>query len=193
MKFFGPLWQPFLKLFPFFVVFMASLFHPYDPDLGWHLKYGEYFFHPPAGAGRILRENIFSTEMPNYHWVNSSWLTDIISFATFDTFGFLGLSILGALTITATFYFFARSARLDLFEKALIFPFLLYFLSPLNSVSFRGQLLSLLFLGILTYILTKVQTRFETDRQTGFVRLVYLLPPLFAFWSNTHGQFILGL
>ena len=177
------------SILPYFAVFFASLFHPYDNDLGWHLRYGQYFFQ----NHRILRENIFSTEMPNYHWVNSSWLTDLISFATFNMFGFLGLSILGALTITATFYFFARSARLDLFEKALIFPFLLYFLSPLNSVSFRGQLLSLLFLGILTYILTKVQTRFETDRQTGFVRLVYLLPPLFAFWSNTHGQFILGL
>src|SRR3989304_10637281 len=89
------------SILPYFAVFFASLFHPYNNDLGWHLRYGQYFFQ----NHRILRENIFSTEMPNYHWVNSSWLTDIISFATFDPFGFLGLPILGPLTITATFYF----------------------------------------------------------------------------------------
>src|SRR3989344_1890931 len=110
------------SILPYLAVFFASLFHPYDNDLGWHLKYGEYFFK----NGHILRENIFSTEMPNYHWVNSSWLTDLISYVTFTNFGFLGLSILAATIITATFYFFAKSARLDFFEKALIFPPLLY-------------------------------------------------------------------
>lgn len=185
MKFFGPLWQPFLKLFPFFVVFMASLFHPYDPDLGWHLKYGEYFFHPPAGAGRILRENIFSTEMPNYHWVNSSWMTDLISYMTFSNFGFLGLSILGAAIITLTFYFFSRAARLDFFEKAVSFPLLLYLLAPSNSVSFKGQLLSLLFTGMLIFFLREYEERKS--------KIIFLTIPLFALWSNIHGQFILGL
>ena len=188
-------------------VFFASLFHPYDFDLGWHLKYGEYFFK----NDHILRENIFSSDMQNYHWVNSSWLTDLFSYATFANFGFLGLSILGAAVITATFYFFAKSARLDYFEKALIFPPLLYFLAPLNSISFRGQLLSLLFLGILSYILFEqspalrgvVENYSSNDQKTSrFARILsltrrvntlYLLPPLFLLWSNLHGQFILGL
>src|SRR3989344_5953700 len=189
-------------------VFFASLFHPYDFDLGWHLKYGEYFFK----NDHILRENIFSSDMQNYHWVNSSWLTDLFSYATFANFGFLGLSILGAAVITATFYFFAKSARLDYFEKALIFPPLLYFLSPLNSVSFRGQLLSLMLLGILTYILTITTSRHShpsvvpTKTRIGINpsenpilnqveddKILYLLPLLFAIWSNLHGQFILGL
>src|ERR1700694_5374886 len=91
---------------PYLAVFLASIFHPWDNDLGWHLAYGKYFFQHHA----ILRDNIFSTSMPNYHWVNSSWLTDLISYAIFNNFGFLGLSILGATTITATFYLFTKAA-----------------------------------------------------------------------------------
>src|SRR3989344_1731297 len=144
-----------LAFLPFLAVFIASLSHPFDPDLGWHLKYGEYLFKNHS----ILRVNISSTEMAGYLWPNSSWGTDLISYATFASFGFLGLSILGALIITLTFFFFARGAKLGYFEQALIFPLVLYFLRPVNLVSFRGQLLSLLFLGILFYILTVYEER----------------------------------
>src|SRR3989344_6687320 len=192
-----------INLLPYSTIFFSSLFHPADPDLGWYLKYGEYFFK----KHEILRENIFSSQMANFSWVNHSWGTDLISYLTFDSFGFLGLSILGALVITATFYFFAKAARLDNFEKALIFLFILYFLSSMNSVSFRGQLLSLMFLGILTYILTittsrhsregenQILNQVEDDRPglIGSLEPIYLLPLLFVLWSNIHGQFILGL
>ena len=124
---FGPLLQGFLNIFPYIVVFISSLYHPYDPDLGWHLKYGEYFFQ----NGKILKENIFSTDMVGYHWANSSWVTDLISYVTFNNFGFWGLSILSAAIVAITFYFFSRAAKLDYFEKALIFPLLLYFLAPI--------------------------------------------------------------
>src|SRR3989344_6933744 len=90
------------NLLAYSTIFFSSLFHPSDPDLGWYLKYGQYFFD----KHEILRENIFSSQMAGLSWVNHSWGTDLISYLTFDSFGFLGLSILGALIITATFYFF---------------------------------------------------------------------------------------
>ena len=201
------------NVLPYSAVFLSSLFHPTDPDLGWYLKYGEYFFK----NHEILRENTFSSQMADFRWANHSWGTDLISYLTFDNFGFLGLSILAAAVITATFYFFSKAAKLDLFEKALIFPTLIYFLSHLNSVSFRSQLLSLMLLGILTYILSNYRNvilsetknpshtlrtsldpspamRDQDDKSVfGRIKLLYLLPILFALWSNLHGQFILGL
>lgn len=180
---------------PLLAVFLASLFPPADPDLGWYLKYGQHFFQHKS----ILRENTFSLEMADFKWVNHSYLTDLISYLTFENFGFLGLTVLGAAVITTTFYFFAKAAKLDYFEKALIFPPLLYFLSPLNSISFRGQLLSLMLLGILSYILSRNQTaplvhsRVESNSTRQNDKTLYLLPPLFLLWSNLHGQFILGL
>ena len=73
-------------ILPYIFVFIASLYLPTDPDLGWHLKYGEYFFQ----HHQILRDNTFSTMMPQYHWENGSWGTDIITYAIYKLGGFGG-------------------------------------------------------------------------------------------------------
>lgn len=166
---------------PFLVVFIASIFQPYDTDLGWHLKYGEYF----VNNHEVLRENTFSTMMPDYHWPNSSWGTDVISYVTFSTYGFIGLSILAATIITITFYFFSKASKLTIFEQSLIFPIILHLIHPVNMVSFRGQLLSLMFIGIITYIFSI----YEENKN----KKILLTIPLFLIWSNIHGQFLLGL
>lgn len=170
-----------ILILPFVVVFIASLYQPADSDLGWHLKYGEYFFQ----HGQILRDNIFSTEMPDYKWANSSWLTDLITYFTFDHFGFMGLSVLAAVVVSLTFFFFAKASRLDYFEMSLIFPYLLIFVYPVTSVSFRGQLLSLMLTGIL-FLILKI---FEETKS----KIIFLTIPLFIAWVNLHGQFLIGL
>jgi hypothetical protein len=169
------------QILPLILVFIASLYRPYDADLGWHLKYGEHFFK----TGQILRDNIYSTMMPDFKWANIAWLTDLISYTAYSLGGFLGLTILGALVVALTFYFFSLAFKLNFFEKALIFPILLILEHPVNQVSFRGQIFSTMFLSILFFLLSK----FEQGREKTF----YLLIPLFVIWSNTSGQFILGL
>lgn len=170
----------FIKYFPFILVFLASLYNTADSDLGWHLKYGQFFFQ----HHRILRENIFSTEMKNYLWVNSSWATDLLSFLAFDKLGFLGITLLGGIVMMVTFYFFSKAARLSFWEEAILFPLILFLIEPLTIVSFRGQLLTLMFLGFLYFLLS----RFEKNQ-----KLLMLTIPLFILWSNFHGEFILGL
>lgn len=180
LRLFNHLKKSYLEILPFILVFLASLYRPYDSDLGWHLKYGEYFFK----TGQILKDNIFSTEMTGYKWVNHSWATDLLTYLSFNTLGFLGITLLGATVICLTFYFFSRAAKLDLWEKAFIFPLVLYFTSAVNMVSFRGQLLSYLFLGILFYLLTF----FESASKKGFFLIL-----LFLLWANFHGGFLIGL
>lgn len=171
----------FIDYLPYIVVFTFSLNNSSDSDLGWHLKYGEYFFR----YGKILRENIFSTKMPNFEWINSSWATDLLTYFIFNRFGFLGLSVLGALIITLTFYFFAKVAKLSFWHQAFIFPVILYLEKPLTQVSFRGHLITLLFISILYYLFEKYKR--------GNRRILLFAVPLFTFWSNFHGEFILGL
>lgn len=165
---------------PYLLVFITSLYLPYDPDLGWHLKYGEYFWHNL----RLLNENIFSTLMPNYYWVNTSWLTDILTYTIFHYWGFVGLTVVGAIVITLTFYFFSKAASLSLWSQILLFPPLLYALSVPNSISFRGQLLTFLLLGILFYLMQEYRRR---------PWLLFLTIPLFTLWSNLNGEFLLGV
>lgn len=160
-------------------VFLGSLNLPTDPDLGWHLKYGEYFFR----TGRILRDNIFSTMMPDYKWVNHSWASDLLAYFTFDNFGFLGVTLLGSLIITLTFYFFAKAFKLSLWDKAILFPIVLFLVSNVNAVSFRSQLISYLFTGALFYIISLYEQKPR--------KLLWAIP-LFLIWANFHGGFILG-
>ena len=168
-----------LSIFPYLVVFIFSLYQPSDPDLGWHLKYGQYFWH----TGELLRDNTFSAMMPNYHWANTSWLTDIISYTTYHFGGLFGLSLLAASVVTATFYFFAKSAQMSLWEQTIIFPIMLYLEKPVNSVSFRGQQMNLLFVGVLFYLISLYEKK---------PKLLWLIIPLFWIWVDIDGEFLLG-
>lgn len=174
------IFEKLISSLPYLFVLISSIHFPQDPDLGWHLKYGEYFFQ----NGKVLRDNIFSQMMPDFKWANTSWGTDLITYFTFHNFGFFGISLLGAVVITLTFYFFSKASKLSFFQESLIFPIIIYFMNPLNTVSFRGQLLSLLFLGILVFILT-----FSNKNK----KILYFISPLFFLWSNLHGQFLIGL
>ena len=171
----------FVKYFPYVVIFLGSLFNPADADLGWHLKYGEYFFQ----NGHILRENIYSTMMPGYQWVNISWMTDLITYTAYHNFGFFGLTILSALVVTATFYFFSQAFKLDFWQQAFLFPLLLNLEYLVTHISFRGQLLTLLFFSVLFFLISK----YADNRK----KLLILVVPLFTIWSNIHGEFVLGL
>lgn len=171
----------FTNIAVFAAVFIASLNVPRDPDLGWHLKNGEYFFQ----HGSILRDNIFSTMMADYKWVNHSWASDLITYFFYNYFGFIGLTFLGALVVTLTFYFFSKAFSLSTWNKAIIFPIIFYFVDPVNTHSFRSQMLSYLFTGVLFYIL-----HLGFDKNKKFLLLAI---PLFLAWANLHGGFVLGL
>lgn len=173
--------QKALNIILYIIVFIASLYQPTDSDLGWKLKYGEYFWQ----NHQVLSINIFSSMMPNYYWVNNSWATDVVTYIVYSKFDFLGLAILGSTVITLTFYFFSKAARLSLWNKMFLFPVLLYLLEPLTKESFRPQFLSLLFLSILFYFLNEYYSENRSK--------IYFAIPLFLVWSNFHGEYILGL
>lgn len=165
---------------PYLFVFIASLYIPSDPDLGWHLKYGEYFLR----HGQILRDNIFSTMMPDFKWANGQWGTDVLTYIFFRFGGFFGLTLAAAVIVTLTFYFFGKAAKFQLVEKAILFPLFVYLETPVNSVSFRGQQISLMMTGIMCLILSRYKPH---------SKILFWLPLLYLFWANIHEQFLLGL
>lgn len=164
----------------YLAVFIFSINLPTDPDLGWHLKYGEYFFK----TGTILRDNIFSTMMSDYRWVNHSWLSDVLIYFVYNSSGFIGISLLGASLVTFTFFVLSRAFNLTLWNKAILFPIILLLVSNVNAVSFRSQMMSYFFTVVLFYILSL----YEKNPKS-----LFLAVPLFLVWANFHGGFIIGL
>ncbi len=169
------------RFLPYLLVFLASLYHPWDFDLGWHLRVGldiiENHIFPYT--------NTYSSELPGYKWFNSSWGLDVLKYIVFTKTGFVGLSILGSFTIVLLFYTFSRYLNLSLFAKSILFPILLIVLHTVYSQSFRGQVVSLLFIALLYSILWHYQK--------GQKKLIFILPAFFFIWANLHAQFILGL
>ncbi len=69
-----------------------------DPDFGWQLRTGQIIL----SAG-IPRTDPFSYTMPNYPYVDHSWLTDVALAKLFPLIGFSGLAVIfSLLTILST-------------------------------------------------------------------------------------------
>lgn len=170
----------------FVVIFLLSfalyIFPHQDADLGWHLRYGEYFLK----NGKILMENTFS--QPLYGlvaFINHSWFYDVIIAWLWKHGQFIALSITGAVVIAASIA--VITIRLNgLMQKFFGLGLIYIFTMPLLSLGFKSAILSVFF----TVLLWDIVVRFF---KTENIKWLYHLPLLFILWANLHGQFLLGL
>ena len=162
-------------------IFIATLQLPLDLDLGWHLRYGEYFFK----TGHVLRDNVISYIWPNYHWVQASWGYDLLTYQLFTHFGFWGLSVAAALICVAIFWLIVKPIKKrnlsGLFILAVIY---LSHTGPMYVASLRSQTPSALMFALMLTLLP-----FKGETLQGYL----FLPLLFLIWANIHGGFVLGL
>lgn len=169
-----------LRTLFFTTLFLLFITHPVDLDLGWHLKYGEYIWNHRD----ILRTNIFSTTMPGYSWINTTTGTDFITYVLYRMHGFVALSLIGAVLTLGTVITFTKAARFSSTQLFLFTPIIVYLTQPYWLISFRGQLISIFFLGILSLLLRRAERK--------SIHLI-LIPLLFLIWTNVHGQVIVGV
>lgn len=165
------------------VAFFLALHPPLDPDLGWHIRTGQYIWEHK----NVPATDSFSYTFPEYPVIAHEWLTDL---------GLYGLAMLGwpvglllaALVFSglavAAYGIAAKTIRTDgrLQAMALL-------LSTVVSAPFLGirpQVISLLGLSLVIYALY----RFARYNQR---RALYMLPAIFLLWANLHGGFALGL
>ncbi len=121
--------------------------------------------------------------MEGYHWVNATSGTDLFTYLVYQSGGFFGLALAGALVNTFIYYFFAKAVHMSALQRIVLFPLLIIVTRPYTVISFRGQLLSLGFLAILTWILLRAEQKYKT---------VTICPLIFWIWANVHGQIIIG-
>ncbi len=155
-----------------FLLFRATS----DPDFGWHLKYGEYFFN----NHKILRENIFSYTFSDYKWDNSYWGAEVVMYVLYKYASPIGLSLILSALLSASFVGILQKLNVKDFVKILTAILFFLFVNS-GETSVRPFLFSTIFLLFLIYILI-YKPKFEL-----------LLPVLFVIWANTHADFTLGL
>ena len=151
-----------------------------DPDIWWHMRNADKLLH----TGHFVRADAYSYTVSGVAWINHEWLGEIPFYFGWRCFGLQGLYLVMALALVAIFlllYWLACLRSRDYKAAALSCGAAI----PLAPVSFgpRTLLFGWIFLLIELLILETIGRR---------SRLLWLLPPLFAVWVNTHGSWLIG-
>jgi hypothetical protein len=169
------------------VALVAAMFVPLrqffaDPDVWWHLKVGATLL----STHRWPTTDPYSFTAHGFPWIAYEWLGEVLLAAVERVGGLQGLMALDlalAAAIVLALYALAtlrcRNSKAAFVACAVSLP-LVYL-----PCSMRPQMFGYLFL-VLTLI------ALERFRQ-GRPGMLWLLPPLFLVWVNTHGSFVIGL
>lgn len=178
--------------------FLLFLYPVTDADLGWHLRHGQDIWQQHT----IKLPNHYSFTMPEYLWPNHSWGYDVLIYPVFQTLGFTGLSILGALLVTGSILVSLKTTgRKAAFGLIIYF----YFGQHLLNNGLRSHYLSLLLFALVWYLLNHLTNQIASYLEKKLsntpllkdnpprITLLVIIPLLFLLWANVHGQFIFGL
>ena len=153
-----------------------------DPDIWWHLRNAEYLFQ----HHQLPRADMYSFTVAGHPWINHEWLAEIPYYLAWRAGGLSGINAMMFATISLIFLGLLYLSYIETrhFKAAMV---ACSFLTFIASVSFgpRTILFGYLYLVLLLIILQRF-------RQRGSAPL-WLIPPLFCLWANTHGSWSLGL
>lgn len=152
-----------------------------DPDIWWHLRNSEELFL----TRNFVRADAYSFTVPGASWINHEWLGELPYYLGWRCFGLQGLYLVMALALATIFLLLYRLACLragDYKAAALACGIAV----PLATVSFGPRTLLFGWIFLLLELLI-----FETF--DAHPRHLWLLPPLFLVWVNTHGSWLIGI
>jgi hypothetical protein len=151
-----------------------------DPDLWGHVRFGEDIID--STTIRLPDTYSFTSDKL---WINHEWLTEIIMASAYRTAGDAGLVLL-KLTIIALSL--ACVWRIVIGDGAGLRPAAIVTTLALGGIlpraqQVRPQLFSVLCFSVLVLLLRRAEKR---------PAALWLAPPLFAFWANVHGGWLVG-
>jgi len=157
---------------------LTSLF---ENDIWWHLRTGDWILQNHA-----FPHNGLFTQYPNHPWIAYSWGFEIIASTFYKVFGLRGIPVL-LMVLQAAFalsLFVLSRRRAGRFWPVPVLVAIGLYTVPYTPV--RPVML--------TFIVACLALRLIWDsRETGNIRSLYWLPPLFLLWANLHIQFVYGL
>jgi hypothetical protein len=153
-----------------------------DPDLWWHVKVGQDIL----ATHRWPTVDPYSFTVAGQPWIAYEWLGDALLGAVARAGGLLGLDILlfalaGMVMLALYGYATMKSGNS---KAGFVIAGLMCSLA-FASFSLRPQMIGYLFLIFVLIIIEKFRQ--------GKNNALWLLPPVFLVWVNTHGSFIIGI
>jgi hypothetical protein len=153
-----------------------------DPDMWWHLKVGEDILrthHWPT-------VDAYSWTATGTPWIAYEWLGEIPLAVAYKLGGLLGLDFLlvALSSIIMLAVYWHSSVRAGNSKAGFVSALFLASLA-FGNFSLRPQMFGFLFLVLTLLVLEKFRQ--------GVSWPLWTLPPLFLFWVNVHGSFIIGI
>jgi hypothetical protein len=175
----------FLTMLTFLLVtlqFILSRRSIADPDIWWHLRNAEYLFQ----NHQLPRHDLYSFTVAGAPWINHEWLAEVPYYLAWRTWGLDGVNattfvVIAFISLGLLYLCYQESGHFKASIAACCFC------TFLAKVSYGPR--TILFGYLYLIILLIVLQRF---RRKGHAPL-WLVPPLFCLWINTHGSWSLGL
>ena len=159
-----------------------------DPDLWGHVRYGQ----DVLASGHLAATATYTYTAPSQPWINHENLSEIVFAFVAEYAGGAGLAVLKSLLgigLLALMIAGARRRGAGLATTCVGVLLVTFVTAP--GWSFRPQLFTYAFFGVLVFVLDRVFG--DGQGKPADTRLLWVLPPLLAVWANTHGGFVAGL
>jgi hypothetical protein len=153
----------------------------YEPDLWWHLAQGR-----ENAAGRLVRENVFSFNYPDYRQRYTSWLFDTSAYLAWKAGGETAIQALQAslLALTLATLYLACRVRAPAWSAGAVLLIGFFILEP-RAIP-RPHLVSLAGMAVAVGLIERAVARRSTTPLWWSV-------PLVALWSNFHVECVFGV
>lgn len=173
----------------YILIFSLFLKHSYsylDPDFGWHLKTGEEIVQ----TGHVPTINRVDYTLSGQSWVDHEWLANAAVYWVYTNWGYLAVNIIFAL-IPLLSFLILNTFIIKEYTKERTNIWLFILIEIIGIIAFiphfgvRMQEITFLCVLLLSLIL------YYYNKDKRWTTLLWLLP-LFYFWANTHGGFLIG-
>jgi hypothetical protein len=172
-----------VALYSFPALLFIRSFYIVDPDIWWHLRSGQWILENRA----VPLTDPFSSFGAGKPWVAYGWLFDTVMAVLYSRWGLASIALyeIAVRVALPVALFHALHGLLPRFWRAAaLTATALYVMTRI--IGPRPGMLTILLVIVLFDLLLSAE-------RTGRPRVLWLVPPLLAFWANWHIQFVYGL
>ncbi|HWR35692.1 MAG TPA: hypothetical protein VN622_07465 [Clostridia bacterium] len=153
-----------------------------DPDLWWHLRNVQHLL----ATHKFPSFDSYSYTAAGASWLAHEWLSEIPFYVAFRVAGLTGVFVLVAILSEAIMLgVFYLAYRISGDVKNAFLTSVLGVMLATVSIGARTLLFGWLYLVVMLILLERFRA--------GEKARLWLIPPLFCLWVNTHGSWVMGM
>jgi len=150
-----------------------------DPDFWWHLRIGQWMVE----NGRLPSSDIFTFTATGHSWTDHEYLTEILMWLTYSTFGIAALCVAFGLVTWIGFWLIYLQVR----RQPFVFVGLGLTIAAVAGSPIWGPRAQMI-----TFALSCLQLYWLRQYLSGRSLAISFFPLVMVAWANLHGGWVIG-